>query len=741
MSGMARRHLYPALAIGLFVFHVGANILFLRGDLDLGQKDVASHLKVQTKFYLQMRDLLRAGAGPWAIFRNGIALFHQESMPEEHVWMWPRLTYLAASPLIALMGLSPRVIIISNTLWLGILILSIYLIAAYGMDPQAGFVSALAVSFFPSTYGLAHRYGLDFPLMAMCAFGTYWLMKTESFSHRGASVTFGCTLGLGLLVKPQLIIFLCGPLAWAFWRGVIGVMRRRGGSEEAGSGVATPMGRLMLNVIIAGVCAAALSSLFWWGNLRNIIDVFVKHATKIEEFGNVDINREYLATFSLSPQYFIYYAVVAIVYVSPVFIAGCMLFLPCFLRSAFRAKALIILWILVPYALWTRVQFKYDVYYFGSLPAFSVILGVGIASVKRSRVRLALTLATAAWGLLHFWALSFGAGPGPYAHCRPFSGVSIDKNGYPTWARPAFPDSLEATALRFDEVVRRMDGDNRYLRIGLLEFEYSERDYRLVEALEYLLENFNPSLYVYRSFFSPDSFLECMGSFNYLILLQKGVKTAPDFTCFEEYFLFGRGAGLRGRYLNTESFLGLSRSYRRYEHLGSAVLSPEGVTAFLLGKPPYPIGESTIVPATYCVSTNLYIAYPHIGIDKNLLHTPAIGDYDVLFPYDLDFPLVPPRRRKESEPYFATYRLRIDSPGRYSLFVDGPGAASAHALHAGFGGLPLMRKSGSPGATGIAGPFYLGEFIAERGDGALTLIGGDSFPVIDKLIIQRVYSE
>jgi hypothetical protein len=52
-----------------------------------------------------------------------------------------------------------------------------------------------------------------------------------------------------------------------------------------------------------------------------------------------------------------------------------------------------------------------------------------------------------------------------------------------------------------------------------------------------------------------------------------------------------------------------------------------------------------------------------------------------------------------------------------------------------------MRKSGSPGATGIAGPFYLGEFIAERGDGALTLIGGDSFPVIDKLIIQRVYSE
>ncbi|MDD5556398.1 MAG: glycosyltransferase family 39 protein [bacterium] len=734
MKIIRARLLFPALTALLIASQAMAHVLFLRGDLNIERKDVAAHLKLHTKYHLQMRDMVRNSTSPGGLVRDSIALFHQRSMPEEHIWIWPRLIYVVTAPMTLLFGLTPRVIILSNLIWLSVLLLSIYCIGNRFLNPEAGFLSALAVSLFPVTYGMARGYGLDFPLMAAIAVNIYWLMRTDFFTRTLPSAILGCMMGLGLLVKMQLVIFLCGPVTYALLVGARDAYR---GRRDAGRGRAHSLslpGRFIMNVSVVAALGMILSSLFWWGNLRDIVDVFVKHAARVSEFGNVDLDREYLGSFSLSPQYFCYYLVPAIIYVSPVFFAAAVLALPCFLRSGFRGKAFILLWIAVPYVIWTMIQVKYDVYFFGSLPAFGVLIGAGLSTIRKRALRYALCAAALCWGIFHFMQLSFGLGPPPYAGCAPYAGDALRADGYPVWAHPAFPNNLERVARRFIGEIGVREAGNRYVRIGVCEFEYSARNYLLVDSFEYFMESANPEVYVYRSFFAPESFLECMDSFNYLVVLEEGEREHPDFRPLAAFFAGGYGASLRARHLGSaDTFERLVGGYRGYELLDRELLHPEGVSAFLLRKPPFPVAYDAALPATHLVSANVFIAHPRIGVDNRLLREPTIGDYDVLFPYDLDFPLVPPARRDPSEPYFARYRLSFGEGGAYvvSVRLEDGDAAPPRAF---FDGRPLEK---APAAAAHDELRPIGSFSAAAGEGVLDLVGGDAFPLVDRIGIAR----
>jgi hypothetical protein len=722
--------IFILLSCALVFGHVGATAIYLRGDLNIGQKDVAAHLKICTKYYLQMRDLIRHESSPWTLLKKTVMLFHQKSMGEEHIWLWPRLVYAVTAPAASLFGLTPRVIIFSNAVWLALLILSIYGIGSRGMSPAAGLISAVAVSFFPATYGLSRNYGLDFPLMAVTALNIYWLMRTERFSRRGASAVFGCTMALGLLVKLQIVIFMCAPIAVALAGGVATALHAGSARRKAVSGLAA-------HLLLAAFLAAALSSIHWWGNVENTVNIFIKHSAKIEEFGNVDVDTRHLAASVLSPEYFAYYLVAAIVYVSPVYCALCLILLPTFLRSRFAGKGIILAWSVGSYALWTMIQFKWDVYCFPFLPACALIIGAGIASLRRTGVRIILVAVCVAWGLLHYLNLSFPIGPPPYRDCRLYASECVRADGYPVWARPPLENTIEDIAGKFMDIVNAQESGNGYLRVGILEYDYSAEDYVLVDCLEYLMEARNPAMYVYRSFFSPDSFLECMDSFNFIIVLEKGNRGVPGFKAFEDYFTEGQGTALTFRYIQSrEIFLNIAGGYGTYETMARGYIVPEGVTAFLMRKPPFPVGADTAMPATRLVGANVYIAYPYIGMDESLRHAPTIGDYDVLFPYDVDFPLVTPGRRNPAEGYYSRYRVRFEEGGNYALstLLKKPSVAPLRAV---VNGRPVVGGRTAGGGADAGDSRLLGTFTVPAGESEVDLRGGEGFPVVRMLHFRR----
>lgn len=596
MSTRTRRRACLALVALLVLFHAACNWRYLGRDLSLQKKDVPAHLKLCTKFNLQARDVLCGSRLPWGRIVRLVGLFHQESMPVEHIWMWPRLAYAVTGSVTALAGLTPRVIVFSNIIWLAVLLLSVFFIGSRCMNPETGLLSAFVASLFPATYGFSRTYGLDFPLTAMVALDIYWLIRADYFSRRLPSLLLGVMIGLGLLVKEQLLIFICAPLALAV---VLGAARAfRGG---------TPMGRMFANAAVALVVAAAVSSPFWWGNIEDIVSVFIKHAAEAREFeGYVDIDSRYMKSFAFSARYFAYYAVVAIVYVSPPLCALAAVLLTPFLRSRFHPKAYLFLWIAAPYAVFTAMEIKYSTYYMPALSALALIIGAGLMSLKRGALRYLLCAAALGWGLAHFAQLSLHVGPAPYEGSRLYASDALRSDGYPVWAHPAFPTNLERIAHRFIGEIGSREQGNRYVRIGICEFEYSDRDYLLVDSFEYFMESVNPGVYVYRSHFAPDSFLESADSFNYLVVLERGEKEQPDFGAVDAFFGVGQGAWLSKKYLGgPETLARLIEGFRGYEPLAHALLSPEGVSAFLLRKPAFPVGNGTVVPATHLVSTNV----------------------------------------------------------------------------------------------------------------------------------------
>ncbi|NLW95160.1 MAG: hypothetical protein GXY35_11290 [Chlamydiae bacterium] len=719
MNTTARRHACLLLLLVLVVLcHALCNWRYLAGDLYPQQKDVAAHLKVCTKYLLQSRDAIRSGAPLLERFTRLASLFHQESIPVEHIWIWPRLTYVVTAPAAAIWGLTPRVIILSNIVWLAVLLLSVFSIGSRCMSPEAGFMAALITSLFPATYGLSRNYGLDFSLMGIAALAVYWLIRTEAFSRRAPSIVFGCVFGIGLLVKVQLLIFLCGPLLFAL---VCGWRRSRDRGITAG--------RVFANVALAGLAALLLSIPFWWGNIDNIAAVFIRHAEARD-----GIDPHHLSVPVMSARYFAYYLVAAIVYVSPPLFALGVLLLPVFILSRFKARAVVLLWALVPYAMFTLIELKYSVFYLSSLPAVGVVIGAGLASLRTRALKYFLCAAAAGWGLIHFLQLSFAVGPPPYRGCRPYSSDALRADGYPVWAHPAFPNNLERVARRFIEEIGSHERGNRYVRIGVCEFEYSNKDYLLVDSLEYFMESVNPAVYVFRSHFSTDSFLECMDSFNYLVVLEEGDKPMPDFRRFEEYFSNGSGASLCAKYLNGPATLArLIESYRRYELLDRELLYPDGVSAFLMRKPPFPVEDDAVIPAAHLVSANVFIAWPRIGVDERLRRPPTIGDYDVLFPYDLEFPLVPPARRDPSEPYFARYRLSFERGGTYALSIKLKDR-EASPPRASVNGKPVIGRHPREANGGMK---RIGSFRVQAGVGEVELLGDEYFSVTEQLRITR----
>jgi 4-amino-4-deoxy-L-arabinose transferase-like glycosyltransferase len=124
----------------------------------------------------------------------------------------PPLLPLSAVPLYRLFGLSSDVAVMVNVFYMGILIAAVYGIGKHLYGRRVGLLAAFLVSIFPMTSAMSRYFYMDFALMAMVALSVYLLLRTEGFAHRGYSLLFGFSLGLGMLTKWAFPAFVAPPL-------------------------------------------------------------------------------------------------------------------------------------------------------------------------------------------------------------------------------------------------------------------------------------------------------------------------------------------------------------------------------------------------------------------------------------------------------------------------------------------------------------------------------------------------
>src|SRR5581483_4212933 len=117
---------------------------------------------------------------------------------------------------------------------------SVYLIARRLAGGAAGVVAATVFATAPMVAYLCVRFQLDLPLAAMVAASLLAALATEDLTRRGPVLALGVVLGLGLLTKPTLPVYVVLPLL------VLAVRGRRAGA--------------WLNLALAAAVAAVVSA-------------------------------------------------------------------------------------------------------------------------------------------------------------------------------------------------------------------------------------------------------------------------------------------------------------------------------------------------------------------------------------------------------------------------------------------------------------------------------------------------
>lgn len=132
----------------------------------------------------------------------------------------PPLLPVLAVPIYFVLGKSADKALTVNLFAFVVLVLATYGLGARLRSPSVGVLAAFLVSTYPAVFGLSRIFLFDFWNTALVAASLYWLVKTEGFFHKRASVALGVMLGLGCLCRAFFPIFLLGPLGvslYALW--------------------------------------------------------------------------------------------------------------------------------------------------------------------------------------------------------------------------------------------------------------------------------------------------------------------------------------------------------------------------------------------------------------------------------------------------------------------------------------------------------------------------------------------
>ena len=197
-------------AIGITTLFLGLSWWWLTRNQSMPIADAGFHLQVSVEVF---RDL-QAG--------------HFSQALEPHL-QYPPFMYLVNAVGIYLGGLSvPSILMAENLFFVPMLALGCYQIGRLAFGRQAGLLAVLFALGSPLVAKLFHLALLDAPQAAMAAVGVWLILATGYFKRLGVCAVAGLAVGLGMLTKESLALFVIGPLAvtivrggWRNWRGLL----------------------------------------------------------------------------------------------------------------------------------------------------------------------------------------------------------------------------------------------------------------------------------------------------------------------------------------------------------------------------------------------------------------------------------------------------------------------------------------------------------------------------------------
>jgi 4-amino-4-deoxy-L-arabinose transferase-like glycosyltransferase len=445
------RYLTAAVLLGFFAFHTAVNWTWTATNITLMGWDRSSHL-AKTLIY---NDILRE--------INLRSLFTALTWP----WNRPPLPFLSVVPFYRLFGVSTDVALMSNCLYLAILLWSVYGIGRQLYGRRVGLLASFLVSFYPILFSISRLSYVDYALTAMAALGIYLLLKTDGFRHRGWSLTFGLGMGLGLLTKWPFIAFAGAPIAYEAWRS--GALKRLLFVSWGGLEGATRLHRLVTSPWFHVLAALALTAVWYipnWDRLSgfvlgpwlpliswlllactfyvvsrkagqgtNLLSAVLIGGTLASAwslpnigfsgrfvfvaYGGINIQGKGLSF--LNPTFYgRYLSMMLTEQLSPLFFAAFLLAVGVLVYASFRKGGgwgawrqmsreawLLLLWLVVPFLIFTLSQTWNSRFNIALLPAAALISARGLCSIRARGLRMAVISLLVICGVAQCFILSY----------------------------------------------------------------------------------------------------------------------------------------------------------------------------------------------------------------------------------------------------------------------------------------------------------------------------------------------
>ncbi|MFH2145800.1 MAG: glycosyltransferase family 39 protein [Candidatus Omnitrophota bacterium] len=379
---------------GLLIFHALNNFIWLAHDNSLRGCDVIVHLNRQLHFFYGAEHIFSSGQSFLEKIHNALLSMRFSDNPS-----WPKSVYAVASLVNVLFGRGANVSINSNLIYLSVLIAAVYLLGKEYGGNDAGLTAAAFIGLYPVVWGLSRKFGLDLPLTAFAAVCVYALIKTDGFKNRFFSVLFGIFLGAAMLIKLQAAIFVAGPLGYVVSRELGYFLKHRQTPTKAQSGVLR--GRLS-NLVVALALAGAVSSFWWFFNFSLIWKSFFRHCR-----GDIPVIVWQLRRGMNACRWMFFYARETIINISPLFLAVFAVAAAKLVINRVKKINMLLVWIALPYIIFTLITVKRDRYLIPALPAIAVLSAVGIGSFKPAWIKKALVTLIFTLGLVQFFTLSY----------------------------------------------------------------------------------------------------------------------------------------------------------------------------------------------------------------------------------------------------------------------------------------------------------------------------------------------
>lgn len=283
----------------------------------------------------------------------------------------PPLYHLVAVFLIKFCFFSYKGAFLTTFVFLVILILSIYGIGAKLKNGETGIVAACLCSFFPIVWSSSIQTNLELATMAMVCLNIYVLLMTKGFSCPWRSFLFGIALGLGLLTRSFVFLFVLGPIIVTLWMGL----------TQQGMIPKIEKRQILVNLTVIGLTAIIIAltfyvqNFFWSGVFSKIFS-----PGDVEQQNILHLSHLTFYTKALPVQ---------IGWIGVLIFLFSLYYLP---KSKGYGTAILLSWILLPFIVLPFVLKKAVQYSMSYLPAIALLIALGVDEIKRKVLKNSLCL-------------------------------------------------------------------------------------------------------------------------------------------------------------------------------------------------------------------------------------------------------------------------------------------------------------------------------------------------------------